>query len=89
MLEEQKSLRDDIVALGRKVDATNPVSREQTQIALRDRQAASNHRILDATSAQLTAQQLALLRAQFQQGDAIREASARTWERVDSVLLQR
>jgi hypothetical protein len=81
MLGEQKSLREDMVALGRTVDAANPASQEQARNALRNRQAASNQRILDAASPRLNTQQQLLLRAQLEQTDAIKEATDRTWER--------
>jgi hypothetical protein len=89
MLGEQKSLRQDMIALGRTVDAANPASQAQAHTALRNRQAASNQRILDAASPQLTTQQLILLRAQFEQGDAIKDATDRTWEGTGALQLQR
>jgi hypothetical protein len=61
------------------------VSQAQATLALRNRQAASNQRVLDAASAQLTTRQLTLLRAQLEQQDAIKQAKDRTWERVEVV----
>lgn len=83
MLAEQKSLRQDMVALGRMVDEKNPVSQQQAQAALQNRQAASNQRVLDAVAPQLSAQQLTLLGVQLGQPDAMERAKKRVWERVE------
>jgi hypothetical protein len=74
LLDEQRSLQRDTVALGRTVDPSNPQSRIQAQEALRNRQAQVNQRILDTATTYLSPQQLALLRAQFEQQDAINVA---------------
>jgi hypothetical protein len=89
MLGEQQSLRQDMVALGRMVDENNPVSQAQATQALRNRQAQSNQRVLDAIASQLTTQQLTLLGARFGQGDAILQAKERTWERGDATTRER
>jgi hypothetical protein len=80
IIEEQKNMQRDILALGRTVTPADLQSRTEAQKALSNLRAASNQRVLDATSSQLSAQQLGLLRAQFEQQQAIDSAAARVRE---------
>lgn len=76
---EQKSLKQDIVALARTVDLSNPQTQLDAQYALKRRQAESGQRVLDAVYPVLGTQQIFLLREQFEQQE---RAAASAQERA-------
>lgn len=79
MIAAQKSLQQDIRALA-SPNAAERQSPQQMQEAFLNRQTDNNRRILEAAAPHLNAQQLAALRNQFEQQDAMNRASARASE---------
>lgn len=79
MIAEQRSMQQDLRTLSSR-NATGQQSPEQVREAFMNRQLDSNRRILEAATPHLNAQQLAALRTQFEQQDAITRASARASE---------
>jgi hypothetical protein len=77
MIAEQKTMQQDMRAL---TANSAPGNVQAAQEALRNRQADSNRRILEAAAPHLSAEQLAALRARFEQQDAINRASNRVRE---------
>jgi hypothetical protein len=75
LLEEQKSMQLDTVALARQVDPANPQSQRQASDALQTRKAESSQRVLAAASSRLTEQQLSVLRTLLEQQDAVKRAA--------------
>jgi hypothetical protein len=73
---EQKSLKQDIVALARKVDLSFPQTQLDAQAALKKRQEESNQRVLDAVYPVLGAQQMFLLRGHMEQQAAAAQKRA-------------
>ncbi len=73
---EQKSLKQDIVALARTVDLSNPQTQQDAQYALKRRQSESGQRVLDAVYPVLGPQQMYLLREQIEQQEVNRAAAS-------------
>jgi hypothetical protein len=73
---EQKSLREDIVAMARKVDLSFPQTQLDAQAALKKRREESNQHVLDAVYPVLGAQQMFLLRGHIEQQAAAAQKRA-------------
>jgi hypothetical protein len=88
-INEERSLKMDAVKLGSTVDPGNPETRIRAQQALKDRQAQRNQRILATAATSLSAQQLNVLREQFEQEAAVKQAQDLARERTETLRFQR
>ena len=82
VISEQKSMQQDLQNLARSVNQADPQARSQVQESFQARQAEGNQRILEGARPYLTPEQERLLRAQFEQQDAVNRAAARVRERT-------
>lgn len=76
MFNEQKSLKQDIVALARSVDLAIPESRTQAEYALKRRRGESNQRVFDAVFPWLAPPQQRIFRDQIESHGPSRTAGA-------------
>jgi hypothetical protein len=85
---EMHNLNEEMSALTRGVNPQDPLARAQVEQALRNRQEESNQRILAAATPILSAAQLATVRAQFEQQNAMTRAMQRARERASAMQAQ-
>ena len=85
---ESRRLNQEVQDLARSVDAQDPVARASIQGDLVKRQQEGNQRILAAAAQYLNEEQLSIIRAQFQQQDALTRAVLRAQERVSAAQAQ-
>jgi hypothetical protein len=88
LVTEMRSLREDSTALSRGANPQDPAAIAQIQEALRKRQQESTQRVLVAAAPVLSSAQLAVLKAEFDQQDALSRAMARARERAAAAQSQ-